>query len=230
MLQALFQSILVTDIANPNHVKQSIQRYQAACNEECCSADLCPLATHLSGIMAQFFRGSEEDIKTAYPDEFRITNEGLQECVRREHFMLLSDISHLFQSWGNFVKWNFRLCEFSLINQICPLCLVVLSFCYEFILTDKEIYNNFSKGLCSDPSEGWFEGQISFLEKYAIPLAIRSQVFLSQEFSQNIVNLGRANLALWINHGVEASSIMADGVTNCESEDRVLQKLYDINT
>ena len=111
--QALFQSILVTDIANPSHVKQCIQRYQAACNGECCTPDLCPLAPHLSGIMAQFFKGSE-DIKRAYPDEFRITTEGLQECVRREHFMLISDVSHLFQCWENFVKWNFRLCEFEI--------------------------------------------------------------------------------------------------------------------
>jgi atrial natriuretic peptide receptor A len=200
--KALFQSILVTDIANPSHVKQCIQRYQAACNGECCTPDLCPLAPHLSGIMAQFFKGSE-DIKRAYPDEFRITTEGLQECVRREHFMLISDVSHLFQCWENFVKWNFRLY--------------------------KEIHNNFSKGLCSDPSEGWFEGQIGFLEKYAIPLAIRSEIFLNQEFSHNLINLGRANLALWINGGVEASSIMADGVTNCENEDTVLQKLYAIH-
>ena len=103
---------------------------------------------------------------------------------------------------------------------------IAISFLF---FTDKEIHNNFSKGLCSDPSEGWFEGQIGFLEKYAIPLAIRSEIFLNQEFSHNLINLGRANLALWINGGVEASSIMADGVTNCENEDTVLQKLYAIH-
>jgi hypothetical protein len=82
------------------------------------------------------------------------------------------------------------------------------------------------KGLCPDPKEGWFEGQIGFLEKYAIPLSSRSQRFFHQEFADGIINLGRANLALWKVLGVEASSIMTKGVEDGESEEKVLGLLY----
>lgn len=100
----------MTDIAKPSRVALSIQRYEAAYNDADSTPDLCPLVPHLSGIIAQFFEG-KNDVKEEYPNEFRITTTGLQECVRREHFMLVSDVSHLFQCWENFVKWNFRLCE-----------------------------------------------------------------------------------------------------------------------
>jgi hypothetical protein len=108
--QVLFQSILVTDIADPNRVRQSVQRFEAVKNGELCSNDLCPLRPHLSGIVAQFFN-ERSDIEEIYPDQFFITISGLEGCVKREHFMLISDVAHLFQCWENFVKWNFRLCE-----------------------------------------------------------------------------------------------------------------------
>jgi hypothetical protein len=92
--------------------------------------------------------------------------------------------------------------------------------------SDKEIHENFTKGLCPDPSIGWFEGQIGFLENYAIPLAERSQRFFSEEFSHRLVCLGQANLACWKDHGFEASSIMLTGVHENESENSVLEKLY----
>lgn len=85
------------------------------------------------------------------------------------------------------------------------------------------------KGRCPDPQEGWFEGQIGFLEKYAIPLASRSQEFFHQEFATDLVNLGRANLALWRILGVEASLIMTNGVENGDNEDKVLGTLYALH-
>lgn len=94
--------------------------------------------------------------------------------------------------------------------------------------SDKEIYNNFVKGLCSDPSEGWYDGQIGFLEKYAIPLATRSQIFFNCEFSCKIINLAQANLALWKEHGVDASLIMANGIKEGKGESHVLEKLYSL--
>jgi hypothetical protein len=111
IIQALFQCILVTDIANPNRVKLSVQRYEAAYNDGSCTPDLCPLAPYLSGVIDQFFKG-RNNVNGEYPDEFRITSAGLKDCVRREHLMLVSDVAHLFQCWGNFVKWYFRLCEY----------------------------------------------------------------------------------------------------------------------
>jgi hypothetical protein len=107
----LFQCILVTDITNPNRVKLSVQRYEAAYNDGSCTPDLCPLAPYLSGVIDQFFKG-RNNVNGEYPDEFRITSAGLKDCFRREHLMLVSDVAHLFQCWGNFVKWNFRLCEY----------------------------------------------------------------------------------------------------------------------
>eukprot|EP00956_Cyclotella_meneghiniana_P023283 scaffold45025_cov74-Cyclotella_meneghiniana.AAC.4 len=199
--KALFQSILVTDIADPNRTRQCVQRFDTAYNNGNSSPDLCPLRQHLDDIVTQAFKG-RSDVKEAYPNEFCITIAGLQQCTRREHIMLLSDISHLFQCWENFLKWNFRLY--------------------------KEIYNNFLKGLCADPSEGWYEGQIGFLEKYAIPLATRSQIFLNCGFSSKIINLANTNLALWKEHGVEASLIMADGIKEGDGESHVLEKLFGL--
>jgi hypothetical protein len=200
--KVLFQSILVTDIADPNRVRQSVQRFEAVKNGELCSNDLCPLRPHLSGIVAQFFN-ERSDIEEIYPDQFFITISGLEGCVKREHFMLISDVAHLFQCWENFVKWNFRLY--------------------------KEIHNNYSRGLCPNPKDGWFEGQIGFLEKYAIPLAMRAQLFLNQDFSELIINLGRANLALWKDHGVQASLIMANGIENGEDENKVLEMISSLH-
>eukprot|EP00804_Cyclotella_cryptica_P029732 CCRYP_015206-RA/>CCRYP_015206-RA protein AED:0.12 eAED:0.12 QI:301/0.92/0.93/1/0.85/0.8/15/353/1031 len=197
--KALFQSILVTDIASPSRVKLCVQRYDTSHNRGVSTPDLCPLAPHLPDIIALVFNG-RKDIKESYPDEFCITPSGLQECVRREHLMLISDVAHLLQCWENFVKWNFRLY--------------------------KEIHENFTKGLCPDPSVGWYEGQIGFLEKYAIPLAIRSQIFFTKEFSQSLVDLGHANLICWKDHGIVASSIMVTGVKENENENLVLKRLY----
>ena len=94
---------------------------------------------------------------------------------------------------------------------------------------DKEIHNNYSRGLCPNPKDGWFEGQIGFLEKYAIPLAMRAQLFLNQDFSELIINLGRANLALWKDHGVQASLIMANGIENGEDENKVLEMISSLH-
>lgn len=101
----------MTDIADPNRIRQCVQRYDAAYNNGNSSPDLCPLAPHLDDIITQVFKG-RSDVKVEYPNEFCITTAGLQQCTRREHIMLLSDISHLFQCWANFSKWNFRLCKY----------------------------------------------------------------------------------------------------------------------
>lgn len=214
----------MTDIANPSRVKLSVQRYEATFNGGSCTPELCPLAPHLSGIINQFF-GGRNTVMEEYPDEFRITAAGLQDCVRREHFMLISDVSHLLQRWDNFVKWNYRLCECDdiLSRSICN------DYVAQLLVADQEIHSNYRRGLCPDPSEGWFEGQIGFLEKYAIPLATRAQVFFHQEFSDRLVGLGRANLALWKELGVQASSIMEQGVRSGENENEVLKNLYSLH-
>jgi hypothetical protein len=144
--------------------------------------------------------------------------------------MLMADISHLFQCWQNFVKWNFRLCKcaWNVLNKLRHTSRNFLTHFANANFSDKEIYNNFSKGLCPNPKEGWFEGQIGFIEKYAISLATRSQIFFDQEFSNQLLSNTKANLDLWKNYGAEASLIMAKGVEDAEAESKVLESLYDL--
>ena len=111
--KTLFQSILITDIATPENVHQCIRRFEISQDESVLvSFDLCPLAHYLSDI----FDGLRlaEDVTTRHPDEFVYTRNKLKSCARNEHLMLLSDIAHLLQGWANFVKWNFRLCEYEI--------------------------------------------------------------------------------------------------------------------
>ena len=146
--------------------------------------------------------GLDEEAKEEFPDEFVITHSGLQKCVRNEHLMLISDISHLLQDWETFVKWNFRLF--------------------------KEIKTSSRKGFCDDPVAGWAQGQIGFLNHYILPLAKRSQTFFYKEFGDALVANGETNLKLWTQHGVEATSIMTAAVDNDEAEDDVLLQLYEL--
>jgi hypothetical protein len=109
--KTLFQGILVTDIATPEHIKLNIERYEVS-QEEKSEYDvrICPLASHVEDVFDGV--GLDESVKDEYPSEFVITHEGLQKCVKNEHLMLLSDVSHLMQGWENFAKWNFRLCTY----------------------------------------------------------------------------------------------------------------------
>ena len=102
--KTLFQSILVTDIASPDRVKLGVERFNVA-QDEMGEYDsrLCPLASYLQDLFKGV--GLGESAKEQYPDEFVITHKGLQKCVRNEHLMLLSDVSHLTQGWNNFIKW-----------------------------------------------------------------------------------------------------------------------------
>ena len=63
-----------------------------------------------------------------------------------EHIIQASDVAHTMQHWHIFRKWNERLFE--------------------------EMYLAFKQGRTeSDPSVGWYEGQIGFFDHYIIPLA-----------------------------------------------------------
>ena len=63
-----------------------------------------------------------------------------------EHIIQASDIAYTMQHWHVFCKWNQRLFE--------------------------ELYSVFLAGRSAhDPSEGWFERQLSFFDNYVIPLA-----------------------------------------------------------
>jgi len=201
--KTMFQAILVTDIASPDRVKLGLERFAVAQGEQGEYEDrLCPLASHLEDLCIR--TGLDKEAKEEFHDEFVITHEGLQMCVRNEHLMLISDISHLVQHWENFAKWNFRLF--------------------------KEIKECSRQGLCDDPVEGWFQGQIGFINHYILPLAKRSKTFLKKECGDALVENGESNLKLWKQHGAEATSIMVAAVANSEDETDVLLRLYELPT
>ena len=201
--KTMFQGILVTDIATPDRVKLGIERFAVAQDERGeYDVRLCPLAPYFDGFFDR--AGLDEEAKEEFPNEFVITHCGLQNCVRNEHLMLVSDISHLLQNWENFVKWNFRLF--------------------------KELKECMRKGFCDDPAEGWSQGQIGFLNHYILPLAKRSKIYFNKEFADAIVENGETNLRLWKQHGDEASSIMAAAVDDGEDETDVLLRLYELPT
>ena len=90
------------DIATPDRVKLGVKRYEVAKNEQAeYDIELCPLAPHIQDVFDGV--GLEESDKEKYPSEFVITHSGLQKCVRNEHMMMVSDISHLVQSWVSFI-------------------------------------------------------------------------------------------------------------------------------
>jgi len=201
--RTLFQSILITDIANPDRVKLGIERYKACQdNQKDPDAGLCPLASHISDLFNGV--GLEESVKDEHPDEFVVTSSGLKRCVRNEHLMLLADVGHLLQSWENFIKWNFRLF--------------------------KEIHDCHRKKLCENPRETWVQGQIAFLDKYIIPLAERCRTLFPDEFAEALITNAMSNLKLWTIFGVHATNMMALGVRNDEREDAVLMELYGLGS
>lgn len=98
------------------------------------------------------------------------------------------------------------------------------------VLTDKELNVCFKKGLCADPRDSWFQGQIGFLEKYILPLAERSQVYFEKEFADALIGNARHNLKLWNQHGVEATAMMVNAADNGEDEPDVLVRLYELQS
>jgi hypothetical protein len=65
-----------------------------------------------------------------------------------EHLIQASDVSHTMQHWHVYQKWNARLFQ--------------------------EMYSAFLHGRSdTDPSEGWYRGEIGFFDNYIIPLAMK---------------------------------------------------------
>eukprot|EP00546_Thalassionema_frauenfeldii_P002163 CAMPEP_0178933288 /NCGR_PEP_ID=MMETSP0786-20121207/23175_1 /TAXON_ID=186022 /ORGANISM="Thalassionema frauenfeldii, Strain CCMP 1798" /LENGTH=1147 /DNA_ID=CAMNT_0020610845 /DNA_START=214 /DNA_END=3662 /DNA_ORIENTATION=+ len=63
-----------------------------------------------------------------------------------EHIIQASDVAHTMQHWHIFIKWNIRLYG--------------------------ELYRAYKSGRAdTDPTIGWYEGQIKFFDGYVIPLA-----------------------------------------------------------
>jgi len=85
----------------------------------------------------------------AFSEEFQ---EGSRVAINRkativiEHLIQASDVAHTMQHWHVYTKWNERLFQ--------------------------EMYEAYQTGRWDkDPSAGWYEGEIGFLDNYVIPLA-----------------------------------------------------------
>ncbi len=94
---------------------------------------------------------------------------------------------------------------------------------------DKEIHECFKKGLCGDPREGWYQGQIVFTDKYVIPLSKRSRRFLQGGFSDKLLHNGLTNRNIWMEHGKLATEIISNAVEEGEEEFDVLQRLFELS-
>jgi hypothetical protein len=63
-----------------------------------------------------------------------------------EHLIQASDVAHTMQHWHVYIKWNERLFD--------------------------ELYKAYAEGRSkTDPSEGWYKGEMGFFDFYIIPLA-----------------------------------------------------------
>lgn len=201
LAKTIFQAILATDIATPKNVQLAIRRFEA-CEEasHLPAPDLDPLRHYIFDLLDGI--GLDEDAKVRHPDEFVFNHDELQICTANEHLMKLSDIAHLLQGWTNFVKWNFRLY--------------------------KEIHTCFKRGLCDDPKEGWYQGQMVFMDKYVIPLSKRSKRFLQSGFSEKLLRNGLTNRKIWMEQGKVATEIISKAVEADESEVDVIQRLIEL--
>ena len=82
----------------------------------------------------------------------RSMNESTKDMVNRkativiEHLIQASDVAHTMQHWQIYRKWNARLFQ--------------------------EMYKAYEEGRSeTDPSEGWYKGEMGFFDFYIIPLA-----------------------------------------------------------
>lgn len=142
---------------------------------------MCPNFLHLvtSAVLATDVANSS--IQQSIQDRFeRVVKGGASYDVSElektqsviEQILLIADVGHCAQSYDNFLKWN-------------------ECFFYECL-------KNFKKGHGFDPREGWYKGQIGFLEGYILPLTERCSALVPQcELSQGTKHI----LHLWKQNG-----------------------------
>lgn len=94
-----------------------------------------------------------------------------------EHLIQASDVSHTIQHWEVYRKWNERL----------------------FI----EMHVAFKTGRVeSDPSVGWYKGEIWFFDNYVIPLAKKlKNCGVFGVSSDEALDYALENRRLWVQHG-----------------------------
>ena len=96
-----------------------------------------------------------------------------------EHLIQASDVAHTMQHWHVYIKWNERLFD--------------------------ELYKAYLEGRSeSDPSEGWYKGEMGFFDFYIIPLAKKlKDCGVFGVSSDEYLDYARANRREWELKGEE---------------------------
>jgi hypothetical protein len=101
-----------------------------------------------------------------------------------EHLIQASDVAHTMQHWHIYQKWNERL-------------YAEMTFAY----TSGRMDNN--------PSEGWYQGELSFLDNYVIPLAKKlKECGVFGVSSDEYLNYALENRREWASKGEETVAKM----------------------
>ncbi|CAB9498276.1 Receptor-type guanylate cyclase gcy [Seminavis robusta] len=110
-----------------------------------------------------------------------MTEEGINRkaTLVLEHLIQASDVSHCMQHWFIYVDWNSKLFE--------------------------EMYRAYRKGRTNtDPSTGWYKGEIWFFDNYVIPLAKKlKDCGVFGVSSDEYLNYAVKNRREWEVHGEE---------------------------
>lgn len=135
------------------------------------------------------FRDHEEEEEgddVSY-SEFEPENEGDQKTsIVVERLILVSDIAHTMQHWYVYRKWNEKLFE--------------------------EIYLAWKAGRAeSDPSLTWYKDELSFFDKYVIPLASKMKdCELFDSSNDEFLRYAISNREQWENTGKEEVASMLE--------------------
>ena len=122
------------------------------------------------------------------------TSESYSDAVNRkativiEHLIQASDVSHTMQHWHVYRKWNERLF--------------------------MEMYRAYKEGRAEkSPAEFWYEGEISFLDFYVIPLAKKlKECGVFGVSSDEFLNYAQNNREEWKTRGQEVVAEMMNKV------------------
>ena len=130
------------------------------------------------------FAKSESPAPQQGPDDSTMVNR--KATIVIEHLIQASDVAHTMQHWHVYLKWNQRF-----FNE-----------CYEAFVNGRSD---------TDPSKGWYKGELGFFDFYIIPLAKKlkeCQVFgvASDEYLQ----YAEANRREWEEKGANLVQMYVD--------------------
>ena len=117
-----------------------------------------------------------------------------------EHVIQASDVAHTMQHWHVYQKWNEKLFQ--------------------------EMYTAYLDGRArTDPSDGWYKGEIWFFDNYVIPLAKKlSQCGVFGVSSDEYLNYATENRAEWEQKGEAMVARMLETMKSNSQSTRSLSR------